>query len=848
MPDGRCYVPVLFHECVKPGREQTAYLELLGLIIGAAQGKEPDWGVLIHGPACQVRRVRLGGRRAEARRTLTWLRESQADRAAPRLILNSHCQACEFRHSCHAEATAKDDLSLLRGISEKEIAKFARRGILTVTQLACLFRPPRKCKRPRRPGSLHYHTLQALAVRDQKVFVLGSPELPTAPVRVYLDVECDPERGFDYLVGMIVEAGGAEARHSFWADTPAEEPRLFRQLVEVLAKHEDFRIYCYGRYEADFLRRMIRASGEAELADRLFPRLVNVLSVVRQHVYFPTYSNGLKDIGAYLGMRWTCSNASGLQSVVWRRRWEHSRSVDLREQLTTYNLEDCTALRKLTECLYAICRPRAEPSMAEPASYEGRPVAAVPDAAPRFGRPDFGKVDFAIPDFEFANDRAYFDYQRDRVYLRTNPVLRRSRLKRLRKRRKKKNLRPNRRVVVAAPECPRCLGRDLTRTADGRLARLGYDLRFGRSGLRRWVTCFTTDRHSCAGCGLRFVPGEYVRLREYGHALMAWAMYKHVTYRASLTAIAEEIRECFGMPVHDSDVHGFKGLLACHYAETYRRLLARIVAGPLVHADETEVLLRDSGKGYVWAFTNLEEVVYVYRPSRDGEFLHDLLRGFGGVLVSDFYAAYDSLDCPQQKCLVHLIRDLNQDVKANPWDEELKTLASDFGELLRAIVATIDLRGLKARHLGKHRKTVKKFFKSMDCREYRSEVAEGYHKRLIKNRDKLFAFLGYDGVPWNNNNAEHAIKKFAAYRETADKLFTKSGLENYLVLLSLCLSCKYKGVSFLRFLLSGQTDIDAFRAEGGKGIVPQVELYPEGSVPTHPSRRKLVAREQQRRP
>jgi hypothetical protein len=134
----------------------------------------------------------------------------------------------------------------------------------------------------------------------------------------------------------------------------------------------------------------------------------------------------------------------------------------------------------------------------------------------------------------------------------------------------------------------------------------------------------------------------------------------------------------------------------------------------------------------------------------------------------------------------------------------------------------------------------------MDGREYRSEAAEGYHKRLMKNRDKLFTFLGYDGVPWNNNNAEHAIKKFAAYRETADTLFTESGLENYLVLLSLCQSCKYKGVSFLRFLLSGQTDIDSFRAGGGKGIVPQVELYPEGSVPSHPSRRKLVAKEQQR--
>jgi hypothetical protein len=41
-------------------------------------------------------------------------------------------------------------------------------------------------------------------------------------------------------------------------------------------------------------------------------------------------------------------------------------------------------------------------------------------------------------------------------------------------------------------------------------------------------------------------------------------------------------------------------------------------------------------------------------------------------------------------------------------------------------------------------------------RQFRSELALSYQKRLVKNRDKLFTFLDYDGVPWNNNNAECA--------------------------------------------------------------------------------------------
>lgn len=230
----------------------------------------------------------------------------------------------------------------------------------------------------------------------------------------------------------------------------------------------------------------------------------------------------------------------------------------------------------------------------------------------------------------------------------------------------------------------------------------------------------------------------------------------------------------------------------------------------------------------------------MYRPSREGEFLHDLLKDFRGVFVSDFYAAYDSLRCKQQKCLIHLLRDFNQDLLANPWDEELKSIASDFGGLLRKIVATIDRYGLRRRHLGKHHQDIDKFFRTILGQAYRSEVAEGYRQRLVKYRDRLFTFLDHDGVPWNNNNAEHAVKAFAYYREVADTLITEVGLNQYLVLLSVYQTCKYKGVSFLKFLLSRETDIDGFRERGNRGRpMPDIELYPEGFLSPRLSRRRL---------
>jgi Transposase IS66 family len=154
-------------------------------------------------------------------------------------------------------------------------------------------------------------------------------------------------------------------------------------------------------------------------------------------------------------------------------------------------------------------------------------------------------------------------------------------------------------------------------------------------------------------------------------------------------------------------------------------------------------------------------------------------------------------------------------------------------------VATIDLYGLKRRHLGKHRRDVEKFFRTISGKAYRSDAAESYRQRLMKYRDRLFTFLDHDGVPWNNNNAEHAVKAFAYYREVADSMITEAGLNQYLVLLSVYQTCKYKGVSFLQFLLSRGTDIDMFRESSRRRAVPDIELYPEGILLPRPSHGRL---------
>ena len=270
-----------------------------------------------------------------------------------------------------------------------------------------------------------------------------------------------------------------------------------------------------------------------------------------------------------------------------------------------------------------------------------------------------------------------------------------------------------------------------------------------------------------------------------------------IALRQTFGRINEHLETVFGYTDPSNLCGRAKEKMAGEYATTYNRILSKIRRGNLVHVDETAVSIWGV-RAYVWVFTTLEEVVYVYSPTRESKVLIDTLRKFKGVLISDFYTAYDSVDCPHQKCLIHLLRDLNDDLRK------------------QAIVNTIDRFGLSRRHLRKHKKAVDRFFKRILEKDGQSDVMKQYQKRLRKNRDSLFTFLDRDGVPWNNNNAEHAIKAFAVYRNITNDCFTEAGIRRYLTLLSIYQTCKYKEVNFLQFLLSKSKDIDAFKAKGNR--------------------------------
>lgn len=358
------------------------------------------------------------------------------------------------------------------------------------------------------------------------------------------------------------------------------------------------------------------------------------------------------------------------------------------------------------------------------------------------------------------NECAYFDYQRDKINVRRG---KRSPLKDLRPAPKRRNrAKVNKRVEIRCKRCFHCNSRRLSECRE--LSKRTIDMKFFGGGVKKWVTVYSSWTYRCDKCGNEFKSPEYPQsAHQYGDGLANWVVYQNVALGQTLLKVQRGLREVFRLDIPQPTVQRFKASVAKRYERTNFAIIAELLRGPSLSIDETEVRLLKE-KAYVWVFAGKYGAYYEYRDSRNGQFLAERLKGFDGVLVSDFFTAYDSIECPQQKCLIHLIRDMNEDVKSNPYDVELKGIVQAFAAILRPIVETVDRYGLTKERLQKHKSSAMRF---VDNVSRPSEAGTKYQKRIEKYGCRLFTFLDYDGVPWHNNNAEHAIHAFARHRRNA---------------------------------------------------------------------------------
>ena len=399
------FIPYQFEASNKITQEHKLLLAFDALMLSELLGREVRLGKIVHGDNYATLNVKIVAFSGEARNRIKDNTTLLRGNAPPEIVLNRHCGHCEFQNRCLAQAREKDDLSLLTGMSEKDRKKLHGKGIFTVTQLSYTFRPRRRRSESRDKQEKYHHSLRALAIRENKIHVVGIPALKLGGTRVFMDIEGMPDRDFYCLIGLRVETDEGPVQHSLWANTESDERLIWSTFLGILAEIANPQLIHYGSYETTFLRRMCDRYGRPPDSSEISTAInhpINILLYVYAQVYFPTYSNGLKEIAGYLGFRWSGSPSSGLESILWRHRWETSMEPALKQALIDYNRQDCEAIALLTKTLVAM--QLLTPSDSNPAQQN----IIVTSEMKRENPYGFRTNQFVLPDLEIINKAAYW--------------------------------------------------------------------------------------------------------------------------------------------------------------------------------------------------------------------------------------------------------------------------------------------------------------------------------------------------------------------------------------------------------------------------------------------------------
>ena len=337
--DNQAYEPTIFIGTHKINNADKLNLIFIGYMLTEIHGKAPKSGYIVNIRG-DLRRLKLESSDEVLTPLLSslqeWLNCPSTEEVPPPVILNKHCSICQFKKNCKEIAIQEDNLSLLDRVTPKLLHQYERKGIFTVKQLSYLFKPRKRKKRAKKaPAITHDIKLQALAIRTRKIYLQEIPNLLRQETEIYLDIEGLPDQNLYYLIGLLVCQENMAEYHSLWADDVTDEEEIWQEFLAIVAQYPDAPIYHYGSYEVRAIK-VLDKRFKTEQEELLF-RLNNVNKQIYGKVYFPVYSNKLKEVAKFLGADWTAPNASGIQSLVWKHYWNENQETQYKSKLITYN-------------------------------------------------------------------------------------------------------------------------------------------------------------------------------------------------------------------------------------------------------------------------------------------------------------------------------------------------------------------------------------------------------------------------------------------------------------------------------------------------------------------------------
>ncbi len=179
-----------------------------------------------------------------------------------------------------------------------------------------------------------------------------------------------------------------------------------------------------------------------------------------------------------------------------------------------------------------------------------------------------------VPSFEPINSAAHWNYQRDRVYARTEEI---KPERKTRRPRRFTELKPEIEIIwKSARTCPQC-NRSYYRKRPEKSKKL-HEILFGRRSIKLRLVKYIFPNRLCRKCGTIFgMPARYKFIKKYGWNLISYFIYHVVDLGIPQRKVVRGFNRLFNFELNRSTLHNLKIRIATYYAETKQQILARLV-------------------------------------------------------------------------------------------------------------------------------------------------------------------------------------------------------------------------------------------------------------------------------
>jgi transposase len=316
------------------------------------------------------------------------------------------------------------------------------------------------------------------------------------------------------------------------------------------------------------------------------------------------------------------------------------------------------------------------------------------------------------------------------------------------------------------------------------------------------VTCFKKERRYCAHCR-KLVTAPYAS-EEIPHGnLGPNVLIQTVILKYHHGLPFNKIQELFESLCHFKVSEGALAQALQRISEWLQveqaQILKAIRASPHLHMDETGWKVSGANH-WLWAAVNERLAYYQIAQSRGAKVPKKILpKDYGGILITDFYSAYNRLPGRKQKCLVHLLREMRQ-LRFKDSSEAFLKYHKILRRILRDALSLKERQGtLRVKIYERRIRLLKERLFLWSCREYRNRSLKRLAKRFLKHWIHLLTFLEIPGISFNNNLAERMIRPHVILRNRSFQNRSPEGARAHEVLTSLLHTLQLQGKDPLSF-------------------------------------------------